>query len=75
MFKHIVKGAAEGCFNCGLEDCFQKVSHYVMASNLKFQKFKVSNEVQSNKVNRGASTPVGVSYIHITIDTTVKILL
>ncbi len=64
--KHIVVGAVEGCFNCQLEDRFQKVFHFVVATYLKFQKCKVSNEVQSNKINRGASTAVIVSYIHIT---------
>jgi hypothetical protein len=57
------------------EDCSQKVFHFVIASYLKFQKWKVPNEVQSNKIDRGASTAVSVSYIHITkLDaTTVKI--
>jgi len=58
-------GAFEGFFNCQLGDC-QKVFHFVIASYLKFQKCKVSNEVKSNKINRGASTEVSVSYIHIT---------
>jgi len=47
---HIVVGAVEGYFNCQLEDCFQKVFHFVIAS---YQKFKVSNEVQSNKKIEG----------------------
>jgi len=38
--------------------------HFAIASYLKLHKFKVSNEVQSNKVNRGASTAVSVSHIH-----------
>jgi hypothetical protein len=52
----------ECCFNCQLEDCFEKVFLFGIASYLKFQKFKVSNEVQSNKINRGASTAVSVSH-------------
>ncbi len=73
--KHIVVGADKGCFNCQLEDCFQKVFCFVIASYLKFQKCKVSNEVQSNKINRGASTAVSVYFLHITKwDATVKIL-
>jgi hypothetical protein len=34
----------------------KKVCHFVIASYLKFQKCKVSKEVQSNKINRRAST-------------------
>jgi len=49
-----------GWFNCQLEDCLQKVFHFVIASYLKFQKCKVSNEVQSNQINRGASTAVSI---------------
>ncbi len=72
---HIDVGDVEGCFNCQDEDYFQKVFHFVIASYLKFQKCKVSNEVQSNKINRGASTAVSVSPLHITKwDATVKIL-
>jgi len=56
--------AAEGWSYCQLEDCFLKVFHYVLASYFKFQKCKVSNEVQSNKINRGGSTAVSVSYIN-----------
>ncbi len=62
--KYIVSGAFEGCFNCQLEDCFQKVFHFDIASYLKFQKCKVSNEVKSNKINKGASTAVNALYIY-----------
>jgi len=51
-----VLGAVNGYFNYQLEDCFQKVFQFVIASYLKFLKVKVSNEAQSNKVNRGTST-------------------
>jgi len=48
-------------------DDFQKVFHFDIASYLKFHvKCEVSNEVQSNKINRGESTAVSVSYLHIT---------
>jgi len=59
QFIDIDKRAVEGCFNFQPEDYFQKVFHFAIASYLKFQKFKVSNDVQSNKRN-------SVSYIHIT---------
>jgi len=55
-------GAVQGCFNFQLEDCFQKVFHFVIASYPKFQKCEASNEVQSNKINRGASAAVSVFY-------------
>jgi hypothetical protein len=53
-------------FNSQIEDCFQKVYDIVVAYYLKFQNCKVSNDVQSNKINRGASTAGSVSFIHIT---------
>jgi len=40
----------------GLGIVFKKLFHFFIASNLKFQ-------VQSNKINRGASTAVSVFYM------------
>jgi hypothetical protein len=71
----IVMRAAEGCFNCQLEHCFKKVCQFCHRLLPQIPKVtaKFQMKFNSNKINRGASKAISLSFIPITKwDATVK---